>query len=56
MQKRIVNRGFQQQNVTLFANQTLTKGQYIKVANLVISQHLSFYLPSDEITRLNELA
>lgn len=49
-QKQIVNAGFQRRNkqANLFANRR--KGQCIKVANYVISQHLSFYLPTDEIT------
>lgn len=34
----------------LSADRILTKGQYIKAANWVISQRLSFYLPTDEIT------
>lgn len=55
-QKHIVNPGFQQQSKQAnLSDHTLTKGQYIKVANQVISQHLWFYLPTDEITKLTEL-
>lgn len=51
-QKHIVNPGFQQRSkqANLSADRIHTKGQYIKVANWVISQRLSFYLPTDEIT------